>query len=278
MEKILLNDLLHIPEEQFKDYKVKLNMFNGQTQPLDVFVRDSNEIFKWIAWKGTRNELTRKYVIALVRYYVGQSDQWLFVGVYKVSNYKKDITHGVGYDLEEVKEYSKYVGRLVLRYKNLTQNLKRHAASVLPELEIVEILSKEYDGTVFTGYDDIKLSFSELEHIIRTRKIDWFTATSNLKGVYLIADKSNGKLYVGSAYGSDMIWGRWSSYIDNGHGGNKYLRHIIDKEGMEYARKNFQFTILEYFRASTDDQDIISREQYWKNVLLTHDPHGYNGN
>lgn len=39
MNKILLNDILHKPEEQLIDYKVKLNMYNGIEQPLDVFVR-----------------------------------------------------------------------------------------------------------------------------------------------------------------------------------------------------------------------------------------------
>lgn len=41
---------------------------------------------------------------------------------------------------------------------------------------------------------------------------------------------------------------------------------------------NYQLTILEYFRASTDDADIIARLQYWENVLLTQTPNGYNGN
>lgn len=143
MGKILLNDILHIPEEQLINYKVKMNMYNGIEQPLDVFFRSRDELSVWIAWKGTNNCLSKKYVIALVRYYIGQVDQWLFVGVFKVSNYNEEVMNGVGYDLEEVLEYSKYVGRIVLKYKNSTQNLKRHAVSIMPELEVIEILSEK---------------------------------------------------------------------------------------------------------------------------------------
>ena len=68
METILLNEILHIPNEMLNDYKVKLNMYNGEEQPLDVFVRSREELKIWIAWKGTKNDLSTKYVIALVRY------------------------------------------------------------------------------------------------------------------------------------------------------------------------------------------------------------------
>lgn len=61
-------------------------------------------------------------------------------------------------------------------------------------------------------------------------------------------------------------------------GGNNHLKQLINDKGVEYARVNYQLAILEFLRASTDDEDIITREQYWKNVLVTHNPHGYNGN
>lgn len=42
--------------------------------------------------------------------------------------------------------------------------------------------------------------------------------------MYLITDSSNGKKYVGSATGENMIWGRWKDYIANGNGGNIELK------------------------------------------------------
>ena len=37
---------------------------------------------------------------------------------------------------------------------------------------------------------------------------------------------SNGKMYVGSAYGEHMMLGRWRAYMQNGHGGNIRLRAL----------------------------------------------------
>ena len=46
---------------------------------------------------------------------------------------------------------------------------------------------------------------------------------------------------------------------------------------MDYARTNLQFALLEYRPMKTDDRDIIARETYWKETLLSRD-FGYNKN
>ena len=78
--------------------------------------------------------------------------------------------------------------------------------SMMEELEVIEILSTAYDGDEFPGYENIRLSFSQLETIIRNKRSGWLDALRNQKAVYLITDTSNGKMYVGSAtaqYGID---------------------------------------------------------------------------
>jgi hypothetical protein len=50
-----------------------------------------------------------------------------------------------------------------------------------------------------------------LESIYAIQRPDWKTALEHAKGVYLITDTSNGKRYVGSAYGVTGIWSRWAS-------------------------------------------------------------------
>ena len=119
--------------------------------------------------------------------------------------------------------------------------------------------------------------FSQLEAIIKQHKPDWKAALENVKGVYLIVDKSNGKMYVGSAYGDAGIWSRWACYIGTGHGWNDELTKLINTNGIGYARENFQFSILEFRSMRTDDQVIINREQYWKRALQTN-AFGYNKN
>ena len=83
--------------------------------------------------------------------------------------------------------------------------------SMMEELEVIEILSTAYDGDEFPGYENIRLSFSQLETIIRNKRSGWLDALRNQKAVYLITDTSNGKMYVGSAtaqYG--MLLQRWT--------------------------------------------------------------------
>ena len=89
---------------------------------------------------------------------------------------------------------------------------------------------------------------------------------------------SDGKKYVGSAYGEHGIWSRWSCYIGTGHGWNDELTQLISVQGYDYAKSNFKISLLEYRPMKTDDKIIIEREGFWKNVLLSRTSFGYNKN
>jgi len=56
------------------------------------------------------------------------------------------------------------------------------------------------------------------------------------------------------------------------------LTKLISKNGVDYARQNFRFSLLEYRPMKTDDNEIIGRESFWKEVLLTRGQFGYNRN
>ena len=92
---------------------------------------------------------------------------------------------------------------------------------------------------------------------------------SATKGVYLISDTKTGKQYVGSAYGVDGIWGRWSDYVNtNGHGGNKLLKELVSSD-KDYAN-NFRFSILMLLPSSVTDKEAIEKEQLFKKKLGTY--------
>jgi len=95
---------------------------------------------------------------------------------------------------------------------------------------------------------------------------------------FIIVDRSNGRKYVGSAYNNFGIWSRWSVYVTNGHGFNDELIEIISEKGIDYARKYFKMSLLEYRAMKIDDSVILERESFWKNALLTRGPFGYNKN
>jgi len=269
-KKIYLNDILQL--EDIRNVKVRFNlMFDGNWNPSDLYKsKDFKTLLEGQYWNYRRNKSFKEgqTTIGLLR--LNENDLWLLFHIGKVACDLNQL-EGVGYEFSTLTQYEKYFGRLIVRYKNKSQTMIRLATSVLADCEVAQILPDTFDNDIFPGYENVKLSWDELSRVIT--KEGWTAALRNQKGVYLITDTSNGKMYVGSAYGENMILGRWQSYIQTGHGGNAGLKKI----SKEHICKNFEFSILDIFKATTDDHLIIKREGWWKNVLKTRE-HGYNEN
>ena len=65
--------------------------------------------------------------------------------------------------------------------------------------------------------------------------------------------------------------------MNNGHGGNKELVALVEREGFDYVRENFQYSILENYNAKVDEHIILERESWWKETLQSR-VWGYNSN
>ncbi len=273
MEEIKLNDFLRIPEEELSKYKLHLANFNGETQPLDVFASSWDEWMGWNRWRGNRNDWNREYIFSLIADY-RRPNKYIFGGIFKVIS-----REGEEYEIELSEQFRPLIGRLVVDFYRY-QGLRGRAFCLegyMDSFRLHEITQNPYSGEPFCGYENIRLDFTALEVIVRNQKADWQTALSHMKGIYLIADKSNGKQYVGSAYGEGGVWSRWSQYVGSGHGGNDELVSIIQENGMDYARRNFQFSLIEAIPMPTDNDTVIRRESHWKDILLTRQ-YGYNNN
>lgn len=271
---ILLSQIC--PIQDLRKFKLHLACWNQQDQPLDVFVRDREEWDGWNSWRGKRDDYSREAIFSLIDFYP-QRDRWLFGGAYRVLS-RKPVNNSHSYKIEHIPEFEPFVGRLKLLFKRPSRAKALNLEKYYSSLVVAEILPEPYTGESFCGYDQIDLGFSMLENLIKQQRSDWKTALENAKGVYLIMDTSNGKKYVGSAYGAAGIWSRWECYVNTGHGYNDELTSLIKQNGIDYARKNFHFAILEYFPMKTDDNSIIKREQYWKRILLSQGKYGYNKN
>lgn len=269
VNQILLNELLRL--DDLSNVKIRFNlMFQGNWNPVDTYRnKDFTALLEGQYWnyKTKKSYKDGQITIGLLRI---TDDEWLLFHVGKVT---KDLNRldAVGYEYESLSEYEKYCGRLIIKFKNKSQTMVRLAESVIDDCEIVQILPDTFDNDIFPGYDNVRLSWDELSRVID--KEGWKTALQNQKGVYLITDTSNGKMYVGSAYGENMILGRWQSYIKTGHGGNVGLKPLP----IEHIRENFEYSILDIFKATSDDKLIIARESWWKNTLKTKQ-FGYNKN
>ncbi len=276
MKKILLNDLLNLDEKEIKKAKVKFNLYNGKENPLDLYKKDPESInTSWLLWhKNARYFNEGQIAICLLRL---SYDVWLLTTVKKITK-KLDVFNDIGYEAQEIREYEKFFGRIVVKYHNTNRTIGRNFNNISSELEVIEILNDKYTGSEFPGYENVRLSYSTLETILERNLPDWIAALRNQKAVYLITDTKTGKLYVGSATAQEgMLLQRWSNYINNGHGGNKDLIRVVREQGFDYIKENFQYSILENYNARMDDDYILKREKWWKDTLKSRE-FGYNKN
>lgn len=142
------------------------------------------------------------------------------------------------------------------------------------EFKVLEIADPQV--IAFPGFDRVELPYAHLQRILNDPHYSrWHSALSAVKGIYLIADASNGKLYVGKADGAEGILGRWKAYAGDGHGGNVALKDL-DELDLTH-REHFVFSILRVFGPESPQKQILDSEAHYKAALLSRD-FGYNKN
>jgi hypothetical protein len=271
---ISLQEILPIPNLQ--EYKAHLAGWNGKDQPLDVFVRDRAEWAQWNTWRSRKDDFNRRYIFSLIDFYP-EPHIWLFGGIYEVL-FRSPENYSHSYKVQLAQTGSAFIGKLKVHLKRRGRAKSVRLENYYSQMMVSELLKEPYAGERFCSYENINHDFHILETIFKSNRPDWRAALENVKGIYLIIDKQNGKKYVGSAYGDFGIWARWGCYIGTGHGWNDELTKLIHEKGIEYARENFRFCLLEYRPARTDDRVIIERENYWKEALMSRGKFGYNRN
>ncbi|MGP8260260.1 MAG: GIY-YIG nuclease family protein [Acidobacteriaceae bacterium] len=267
---IMLRDILPIAEP--KEYKVHFAKRGSTGQPLDVFTKDRREWQGWQEYRPVRDAFNRPLIFSLANFY-HEPETWLFGGIFRVLARNKK-----GYKVVLTEIADGFIGRLKLHSPYNSRSVRVNMESHYDEFEVTEILKEPFSGRPFPGYEDIELSFEEIETLVRNERPDWKAALGSVKGIYLITDKSTGKRYVGKASGEGGIWSRWCNYAVTGHGGNKELRALKANADLDYYRANFRFALLEHRPFRVADELIIERENFWKHLLLTRGDQGLNRN
>lgn len=159
----------------------------------------------------------------------------------------KDGQPRIKYQLQELEAYRPYRGRLIVQWKS-TRGWHQKK-----DLEIYELLPATV-ATLFPGYQEVLLGFDGLKAIFADPRAhrDWQAALKANAGIYRIVDLSDGKIYIGSAYGSGGLWARWQNYAKTGHGGNKLLK--------EREPSNFQWSIVRTLSTTMSPRDVIRIE------------------
>lgn len=297
MKSIKFTDLLKLPDEKLANLKLIFNSdweydpanlpeyvkakLGYEKRPFNLLemyrqgevslIRESTKTHNP---DGRKRFINGNLVFCFIPY--GGKD-WLLVNAFKVLDDSKLL---IDADEEYLADYKPYFGRLVITWADrATMNIVMKDMSAIEGLTVKTILEQPYNELAeeFPGYENVDLSWHDLNRVLKLKT--WKTALENQKGVYLITDTLTNKRYVGSAYGKDMILGRWSNYADNGHGGNLELKNLVTEKGLDYVKDNFRYSILDIYKSTVDDETIIGRESWWKEILLTRNPDfGYNAN
>lgn len=257
-----LINLIQLAGVNLDDFKIHCATDANPT-PLEAFFDGSFR--QWQEQQNQKN-FQCKHIISLI--HLGGT-RWLFAGVYEVlgvapGNWKP--TNCYTYSTREINGLHDLTGRAIVEFKKAFRASYLLGKKYINQLNIISIREQRMTIGDFPGFKNILLTHRMLKTLVRELNPSWRAALSNIAGIYLITDNSTGKHYVGSAYGGEGIWQRWSAYAETGHGGNKEFRTLLKNE--EPGRVNFfQYTLLEVCDINSSDEQIISKEKHWKTAL-----------
>ena len=89
-----------------------------------------------------------------------------------------------------------------------------------------------------------------------------------ISGIYIIKNKINDKVYIGSSVDIFKRWAGHKSYLNKQKHINIYLQRAWNKHGEE----SFEFIVVEEVEKATD---LVPREQYWIDIKKSAEE-GYN--
>lgn len=242
------------------DQLAKIKLVRHKDKRLDLYNMYRTDRNSFLDYQNSQSKDVFREVDYIVAFIGEEGVLARFIGVFRIIG-KEEIGNGFKYKMSDVSGYDDLKERVLIRWENAIcwhQWIKN-------EMEIVEICPGLHYKR-FTDYFDLVLMYSELEEIIGNQYNDWKSVLSSIKGVYLITDTNTGKLYVGSAYGENGIWGRWSDYIStSGHGNNKLLKELINNN--PNYKFHLQFSILMILPKTVTSDEAILKEQLFKRKL-----------
>ncbi|MCH7698274.1 MAG: GIY-YIG nuclease family protein [Chloroflexi bacterium] len=167
------------------------------------------------------------------------------------------------YDLRREPGFEDLENRVVIEWGSATRAWHQRPRAK----EVVQVLPR---GAVLPTFDDylgFTLTHTELRDLCSQPEAneDWRSRLRAVAGVYLILATTTGHQYVGSASGTEGIWGRWNAYATNGHGGNKLLRELVARD--QAYPDAFSYSILQILPPTFARSAVVDAERKYKEKL-----------
>lgn len=271
-------DKKHVRLVRHKDNRI-VKVIDGKEYSNSLYDLYLNDHDVFLSYQSEQLEKNFKDVTYIVAFIGEEKNDSRFVGVFRNDGIIREIENYNGdkqakFNFTELDGFDNLKERVVIEWKNpisWRQNYKNE----MPVIRIDRGL-KENNIPVFSRFEDVVLDYNQLHSIFETGNAEWKSKLESCNCIYLILDKHTGKQYVGSTYNTKGIWGRWNQYAQTGHGGDKDLIPLIETDP-NYAKKYFQWCILETLPLKILEEHAIDRESLYKRKFGTRE-FGYNNN
>lgn len=244
---------------------------------LPWFAAERPEVFN--AYQQTQKPKAEKALMKadFLASFIGQDDKTIFVGLYQrgasrpitdeqfwaipaVRQMKElglagipDGETALWFDLKLLGFYAKWRGRLVVTWPG-GQAWCRWAKT--NDFAISAIHEDSLFDKPVCDWPELTLTYGELKVLPRKLR----DALRQWRGIYFILDRSDGKGYVGSAFGQENIPGRWRVHAKLG-GDAKQLK--------QRNPEDFVFSILQLTSPDLEQRKVVQLEESWMKRLHT---------
>ncbi len=148
---IKLSDIIRI--DNLEDYKFhpacKDSGNEDSVEPLDEYIQNRDALEGWNSWRHNVDEFgDRPFIFTMMKFHY-EPHMWLFGGIFVVLDSTGKKNTAGSYKVVELKGYSKYVGKLKIKFKRKQGEMRKafNLENYYPKLEVVEILREPYSGS-----------------------------------------------------------------------------------------------------------------------------------
>ena len=156
-KEIKLNDILEFSKEELESVKIKLNVYDGSSSPLEEYKNDPDVVDNdWFLFKpGSGKNYFYEGEVGINCIPLGD-DAWLITSIKRIDKCL-NVKNRIGYEASEIIKYKKYFGRIVVHFHKNMRGTVIKFANYYNDFDVLQILPTIYDDDEFPGYENVRL-------------------------------------------------------------------------------------------------------------------------